>query len=298
MKRKLLALLVAVLTLVTLTLPAFADVIWEPNNSFYRLHAGECDFVDRNYIANGEKGYVTLYSAPNSLTQVINLVNGTTFRVAHVWQGSGGEAWGVGYIRVDNEYHEGWVALDQMALLYDHIAFEEDHGTEFTQYDGSGDQLERACLYSWPGGVYESTLEFDREHNPPSGALRRLYTDQNGLRWAFVGYYYGHRDAWLCIDDPLNEDLGVEAPLTVAQVRGESQTLVDPAQPSEGTEPPVNEPSTLPEIYPSETIYPPAEQVPEARTWTMFGIPAALIVAAVVVTALIVRGRKKKSLPE
>ncbi len=295
MKRKLPVLLMLILMAALLVTPAFADVIWEPDNSFYSRNRDDCTYHDRAYLTNGEKGYVTVETAPGSLVEVLNIANGTRFFVQFIWTDKDGSQWGVGYPAGDRE-HQGWVPMEQMALIYDYVSFQEDHGAEFTEYDGSVAPMEQACLYAWPGGVYSYTMEFETDYMTSNDAFQTIYTDGNGLRWAFIGYYMGHRDGWVCIDDPMNENLGVDGYLTVAQVRGESQTLVEPSQPPEAE--PTSEPSTLPEIYPTETIYPPAEKVPQARTWLVFAIPAALILVVVVVTALIVRSRKKRSLTD
>ena len=70
MKRKLTALLTALMLLALMVTPAFADLIIEPNNSFYERHRDECVYHDRGYIANGEKGYVTVLTAPDSVGDV------------------------------------------------------------------------------------------------------------------------------------------------------------------------------------------------------------------------------------
>ena len=284
MKRKLLALLTAMLLVVTSVTPAFADIIWEPyGNSFYESHSDECSYHDRGYLANGEKGYVTVRTAPDSLAEVVNLANGSRFFVVHVWEDKDGTQWGVGYPSGQWD-KEGWVKLSEMAMIYDYICFNEDHGSEFEEYDGSGDDLQEACAYSYPGGVYKTKLKQGGGSYTFAEAFKNLYTDENGLRWTFVGYYYGHIDGWVCIDDPLNEDLGTETYLTVGQVRG-GETLIPADQPSD---PDVQEPQ------PSEELIPPAEDIPMAKTLPMWLIPVVLVLVVAVVTAIIVRKRRLK----
>lgn len=283
MKRKLLALLTVLLLLVTMVTPAFADVLWAPRgNSFYESHSNECSYHDRSYLANGEKGYVTVRTAPDSLTEVVNLPNGTRFNVVYTWTEKDGTLWGLGYLYGEGE---GWVKLSEMAMIYDCISFKEDHGSEFEEYDGSGDDLQEACAFSYPGGVYMTKLKQGGGSYTFAEAFKNLYTDENGLRWTFVGYYYGHIDGWVCIDDPLNENLGTETYLTVGQVRG-GENLIPADQPSD---PDVQEPQ------PSEELIPPAENIPPAKTLPMWLIPVVLVIVVAVVTAIIVRKRRKKS---
>ena len=198
MKRKILYLLLIVFMVSALAVPAFADLMWEPyGNSFYESHREEMDYENRGYLANGANGYITVKAAPDSLVQVKNLPNGTYFIVGQTWTDKDGTRWGVGYHNFQTEdgwgNYTGWVPLADLALIYDCSAFEEDHGSEFTAYDGSGDELTEVCLYSYPGGVYTHNLIENKGYVPFAEAFQNLYTDASGLRWTFVGYYMGGR---------------------------------------------------------------------------------------------------------
>ena len=139
MKRKLLALLTTLLLLATMVTPAFADVLWMPRgNNFFETH--DCAVHNRSYLANGGDGYVTVRIAPDALTQVVNLANGTRFFVVYTWEDEDGSLWGLGYPSGQWE-QEGWVHLADMALIYDYISFDEDHSHEYQKYDGSGDHV-------------------------------------------------------------------------------------------------------------------------------------------------------------
>ena len=284
MKRKIMTLLLAAVTALTLSVPAFADVMWEPyGNSFYENHRGECTYVDRSFLAKGKKGYITVKTAPNSLVEVANMENGSTFRVVQTWAEDDGTQWGVGYSGRDIE---GWVCLDELALIYDYIAFDEDHSAQFMPYDGSGDALAEVCLYSYPGGAYQYNLKENKDYMPFSESFKSLYTDENGLRWTFVGYYMGRNYAWACIDDPLNEKLGTDGYLTVDQVRGGGEVI-----------PPVEELPQEGELStePSAELIPPAEKVPAARTWIVWLVPVALVLAVAVVTAVMIRRKNRRA---
>lgn len=291
MKRKLLALLTALLLLATMITPAFADLIWEPmGNGFYENHRDECEYVNRAFRANGAEGYVTIKKAPDSAGEIMNVNNGTTLFVNFVWTDKDGTRWGIGYPAGVFD-KEGWILLSDMAMIYDYRDFEEDHGKEFQKYDGSADDLTAACAYSYPGGVYESKLEgFGGGDFTLSDCFDILYTDANGLRWSYVGYFYGHRNCWVCIDDPLNENLGIPAVLTVGQVRGGEQ-LNPPAE--ENDAPPAVDTVPAPTEDVTEVLYPPVAEVPPTSAFPLWLIPVILVVAVAVVTAIIVRKRKK-----
>lgn len=261
MKRKLLALLTALLLMVMMATPAFADVLWMPREN---VSYDYDKVLNRVFFTNGGDGYVTVYTAPGSMSKVTNLANGTRFCVVYTREEKDGSLWGLGYGGV-SDVAEGWVPLADMALIYDHISFEEDHGQEFQKYDGSGDGLTEACTYSYPGGVRISNVKsMDGGAYTLAEGFRNLYTDENGLRWSYIGYYYGLRNFWVCIDDPMNENLGVETYLTEDQVRGVDSPIV-----------------------------PPAAQVPDAGEFPLWVIPVALVIVVAVVTAVIVRKRRK-----
>lgn len=71
MKRKGWILPLAVLMALTLAMPAFADVMWEPyGNNFYEAHRDECQYENRTYLANGPEGYLTLRESLQSSAEV------------------------------------------------------------------------------------------------------------------------------------------------------------------------------------------------------------------------------------
>lgn len=263
MKRKLLALLTTLLLLAAMVTPAFADVLWMPRgNNFFETH--DCAVHNRSYLANGGDGYVTVRIAPDALTQVVNLANGTRFFVVYTWEDEDGSLWGLGYPSGQWE-QEGWVHLADMALIYDYISFDEDHSHEYQKYDGSGDHVTEAFSYSYPGGVCISDVKgMEGGAYTLAEGFQNLYTDENGLRWSYVGYYYGLKNFWVCIDDPMNENLGVETCLSEEQVRGAGNSLV-----------------------------PPAAEVPATGVFPLWAIPVALVIVVAVVTAVIVRKRRK-----
>ena len=47
--------LLAVLTLLSLTPAAYADVLWEPDNNFYEKHSDECVYVGRSLSPCGTR---------------------------------------------------------------------------------------------------------------------------------------------------------------------------------------------------------------------------------------------------
>ena len=89
MKRtKLTPLLLTLLLALSLTLPAFADVLWEPDNRFYQQHALNCEYHNRSYTANSPQGYVDVRSAPDGVV-IAQVENGQRLNVYVLYR-----AWG------------------------------------------------------------------------------------------------------------------------------------------------------------------------------------------------------------
>ena len=221
MKRKLLSLLIALTAVLTLTVPASADIIWEPEDSFYERHRDECTYIGRQYEMAGYDGAVTVWNAPNGKASE-TLPNGERATVQFSWSGSGVE-WGyiLGYSGDWNR--GGWVPMDDLSLVYDSRQFMEDHEAEIVSVNPVPVEFHSAVLYSYPGGPSGRVMDEDAGYMPFSEVFTSVYTDESGLRWGYVGYYMGRQNSWVCLDDPMNGDLSTNvAPMSpsAAQLRG------------------------------------------------------------------------------
>ena len=221
MKKRLISLLFAVSVMLSLASPALADIIWEPENSFYEKHRNECVYENRAYELAGYDGSVSLWSAPNGTVQQ-ELPNGGQGTVQFRWSGDGVE-WGYLYNVLENWQEGGWAPMDDLTLIYDSRQFLEDHASEILEGDPVPVDFDSAVLYSYPGGPVSGILKEDAAYMPFSEVFSTLYTDGDGCRWGYVGYYMGHRNGWVCLDDPLNEQLDtniVAVEPSAAQLRG------------------------------------------------------------------------------
>ena len=202
--KRLVSLLLAALLFCALAAPAAADVLFEPDDAFYRRHNDECEPENRSYYADGAAGYVLVYSSPTG-DAVDTLPNdGEAHYVTWTWNSE----WA--YLP------EGWVRLADLALRYDSVSFREDHAAEITETEetlmiGAEDTV---WAYRYPGSG-------DAVEQLPRGELylSALYTDSAGRRWGYFGYYMGIRGYWVCLDDPSNGALAPDenavAPKTV-----------------------------------------------------------------------------------
>lgn len=219
--KKLIALLLAGLAMLSLAAPAAADSIWEPENGFYERHRRECTYENRAYELAGYDGSVTLWGAPNG-TVLEEVPNGGQGTVQFRWSGDGVE-WGYLYGIFEDWKDGGWVPMDDLTLIYDSRQFLEDHAAELVEGDPVPVEFDFAVRYAYPGGPVSGNLREHREYAPFSDVFSTLYTDENGLRWGYVSYYMGSREIWVCLDDPLNERLDTDiiaVEPSAAQLRG------------------------------------------------------------------------------
>ena len=202
--RRFYGILLAVLTAVLLTVPATADVLWEPEDAFYQAHTEDCTLLQRSFYTNGAAGYVNFYASPESSSVTGQMENGEKLYV--YWQY---EDWG--YVE-----EEGWVVLSDLQLIYDYLSFEEEYGDQFLPYDvetcgplldeWTGDTL---ALWPYPGAAEVSYVwqdAGDAMADLKEYGFSSIFVDEEGLTWGFCGYLYGNRNFWVCLDAPAGRD--------------------------------------------------------------------------------------------
>ena len=63
---------------------AYADIIWEPEDDFYRDHYSECRYVDRRFEANPPEGEsLKVYKAPDSTEVIATKERGERVGISH-----------------------------------------------------------------------------------------------------------------------------------------------------------------------------------------------------------------------
>ena len=211
MKRFFTALL-ALLLLCALAAPALADIAYEPDDRFYKHHAGDCKYENRSWFTNGADGYVLVYGSPTGDAEAA-LPNGVLYHVYYTYQ----DEWG--YVEYDPDdpanrenwknYVPGWVKLADMTADYDYRAFAAEHKDEYAETDVQLEVSKGSTVfcYKYPGsGIVTDKIKADWA---PSEApiFSSIFTDPAGRDWGFLGYYCGYRNIWVCIDDPGNPEL-------------------------------------------------------------------------------------------
>ncbi len=225
---------------------AAADVIWEPNDSFYSVSRDECEILGRHFTANSETGRTTVYTKPGSGVEADIIPNGSELFVSFTYKDRQGSEWGVvQYLhnratdKITETYRSddattGWVHMSDLVLIYDHISFDEEHGNEFVPYNGDYDALRNTqgvIFWAYPGsGQTVSTQEEIGE----DFRFEHAYTDTAGRQWGYVEYYFGYRSFWVCISDPTDPNLPANTP--IPQTTSQQQPANQPASASTQTD--------------------------------------------------------------
>ncbi len=199
---------------------AYGDVIWEPDDAFYKKNAEYCEYEGRNYTVNSPKGNVKVQKSPQSAKLADTVENGVTLYVSFTYTDKSGKVWGI--VELDNNL-TGWLPMKDLTVVYDNISFINDHEDEFQAYNDEftayGTQ-EDIIFWSFPGSGEISA----RASDIPKGdmSISQTYTDGDGRLWGYVRYYQARR-GWICISDPMNEALPVNEALS-APVIAPSET--------------------------------------------------------------------------
>lgn len=197
---------------------AFADIIFTPEDNFYKAHDSEMKYEQREYYSNGEIGYMPIYNRPGGRVMGYSQ-NGQIFFVTFTYTDANGQEWGLVEYTKGDEYFQsapysgdmGYISLSDTIAVFDSRAFEEEHAQELKDYTGDGSELSQgAVLWTFPrSGV--KRVEMDSEEIG-SVAIEKTYTYPDGQTWGYCGYHYGIRNFWICLSDPTNTEIEAEVP--------------------------------------------------------------------------------------
>ena len=231
-----------------------ADVVWEPEDDFYKTHADECQYVRaRDLIANGPGGRVTIWESPVSDREVGEIKNGSKVGAEYTYEDKRGYTWGIVYMAGGKT---GWVPMDYLVKEPGLKNFTLKHSDEYQEYSGGflpPEDVEIIYFWSYPGsGEIINKTVADHED---AISITSSYTDNEGRQWGYVTYFRAI-SGWICLSDPSNNKI------------------------------PVNEEDAADVVIPPE----PTEIIaPESEGINVFIVVAVLVAAVVVGTVILVR---------
>ncbi len=226
MKKKICVLLAGI-CLVISPLQVRADVIWEPRQDpFYAEYADKCVYENSTYIANGSQGNVTVYESPEELKEVDVWENGKSVHISFLYTDEEGASWGI-YDNGDVN-QSGWVPMEDMVKKYNAGSFAEEFQDQIVEEEGEVDRtgVSEAYFWTYPGSKDNNSMNIAGFNAPQ---YHRVFVDEAGHRWGNIGYYYGRKNAWICLDAPAAtfEELYPEgAPKRGALLEGTEEVIV------------------------------------------------------------------------
>lgn len=189
------------LLLALLPVTAHADVIYEPFDSFYEAHRGECTYVGRSYTATAPNGTLTLYGSPEDPGVEKAYPNGTALYVSYTYQAADGVLWAC--CDKWDEDVTGWAPMEYLELIYDGISFEEEYGDQFVpvQVTLAAEEWAGKEVYFWqyPGSSTYILMPMEADYLPD---FQTSYTDSDGAQWVRCSYYMGIKGYWVNLNDP------------------------------------------------------------------------------------------------
>jgi len=209
MKKLTFTLLVALLLLMPAFI-AYADVIVEPENDFYNRNRNDIVLLERSFMVNSPTGSTSIKTAPGARREIAEVENGEIIYVSSSCLFNG-EFWGLTTVFLESGQGwtpHGWVIMDDLLVLYDYVAFAEEHFDEFYAYQGDYEELKKtgaAIVWPWPGA--QAPLWTIEQLDSDNFRVLYAYTDDAGREWGFVMYLFGSRNFWVCLSDPMNPDI-------------------------------------------------------------------------------------------
>lgn len=215
MRRKYVSLALVMAALLALCATARADVLWSPRNDrFFEQHYDDFDYIGRQYYANGDQGFITLWDAPNGTRVIHQFRNGYTLWLYYQY-----EDWVCAVVWGDEGEISGWAPLADFALKYDYLSFAEEYAAEIRPYDGEFDDYAGSpaeiVFYEYPGApepgdTWEAEEILDElTGREGTSCIQSIFVDEEGLTWGYVSYLYGLRNLWFCLDQPDGRDFPV-----------------------------------------------------------------------------------------
>ncbi len=214
MKRRLSTIFLTLGFLLALTVPASADLLWEPwDNAFYQSMEYESDtYLARIYVVP-DGMTANVYKSPETGGVLATLEAGTRIYLGPAVQ-LGDVTWAAGY-PIGSYDVEGWVNVNRLQRTYEHQDFVEDFQDLFQETDeviGASDVTSDIRTWTYPAsGVPDHTISqkcLGTDYNDGVVSFRYFYTDPQGGRWGYVGYYMGHC-GWVWLDDPTADETPV-----------------------------------------------------------------------------------------
>ncbi|MGN0636808.1 MAG: hypothetical protein ACI4J0_00420 [Huintestinicola sp.] len=218
--KKLFCTILAALSLLAFSgASAFADVLVEPENKFYRNNTRDCEYIEwRSYEVLEDSDLLE-----NPLDEKTNgsIRAGETVRVGFTYTTHTGVIWGCCSF-FDSDRKDGWVEMTKLSEIYSVFTFIDEHKSEIKDYSGELDGYtpsEKVVLWDYPFSEEYTYIEADKwytdvkEVYPYRGEIAdKCWTDENGNVWVYKSRWsdkdgYRYDNGWVFLPAPELTDL-------------------------------------------------------------------------------------------
>ncbi|MDD6991621.1 MAG: hypothetical protein PUI48_07325 [Oscillospiraceae bacterium] len=171
---------------------AFADVLVEPDNKFYRNVSRECEYIEwRSYEVLEDSD---LLESPLDRKTNGSIKSGETVQVGFTYTDHTGEIWGCCSF-FDSDRQDGWVKMTGLSEIYSVFTFLDEHESELKDYSGELDEYipkEKVVLWNYPFSegyvIIKAERWYTRETYPFTNEIAdKCWTDENGNIWIYSG---------------------------------------------------------------------------------------------------------------
>lgn len=288
---KILAALIAALMLTALAMPALADVLIEPEDDFYAKHEADCSHDDGSYYTPKSQDGIKVYDEPGG-KETGSYPYGDRLYSSWYYTDKDGNSWRYCAKYDGSVDYMFWFREDETLRVYDFGDFNSEHQSEFFDDAEEYRDISKVAFYEYPNGPFKYTEEFGGEEGIHFG---ECWKDENGKTWGFLGYLYGRRNAWICLDDPANEGLTAGDVPLIDPATGEKVGSYDPSvtpAPKHADDERKGEREDFdPDSKPvsADTLKYPENK---NRVWLIVGIVAAAAAACAAVLAIVFKKKK------
>ena len=236
MGKRIIIVQIAIVCLITAHL-AHAEAVIEPDNDFYSRYRRECVFLGRVFCAVSRDETIYVMKAPNQNEFVTQMSYGDKIYIEYSCLYNG-EYWGITSMYLDNSTQIlcGWIKLNELRVMYDYIAFEEEFIDDFYVYVGDYSEIKAAgaaIAWQWPGA--DAPLWTIEGIDMTYFQVLHAFKDSQSREWGFIPYLYGSPNIWFCLSDPLNRDIPAFNPTPEPTVWVSETIHIDIGKPSYAT---------------------------------------------------------------
>ncbi len=276
--KRIVALLLTLLTFALCIPTLCADVDWEPvTNFFYEAHQSECEPLQKSYrILEG----TPLYLSPTDAKPYTTTAEDMLYHILAVYTDAENRRWGY------EKYYGKWVEMTRVLPILTNEDFLRVHESALQPYNGELNipyQVD-ALVYLWPypGSRYYDSPVACWDERMASRATH-TYTDSNGDLWVcLTASPDEHSDnAWIYLPDPYRAE-----PIALVEMPFPTP---EPPQPT-----PASKPLFTPEVQ-DDKLFVLLHDTPRTNTLlTALLVCGVVLVAATSAALIAVLYRRKK----